>query len=512
MEKSSLQLISCHLQNFASYREVSFDFRNQGLTLIQGATGAGKSTLCDAVPWCLFGRTSKDGAVDEVVSWNANSTTCGSITVDINGSHILIVRTRKPNDLYYCTSPDLTPRRGKDLNDTQKLINNLLGIDSSLYLSGAYFHEFSQTAQFFTTTAKNRRAICEQLVDLSLAKNLQLKLAEQKKEISTKIQKHEQSIQSYGEKIQYLARQNDFHEKSKNFEANKAEAIGSLVSLIQSTEAKIKSDEYFAEWSREIIQATKAIGKSICSECGGPKNSQAHSNISHMRHEFELESRDSARLKVNLEGYQRALKKEQASENIYRDLIEKMALESTSIKEAYSKLKLELKEFNIELEDVELLSDIIVDFRGFIIKNTISNLEGHTNQLLEKHFDAEIRVLFDIEEADKLDVTIFKDGNQCVYTQLSKGQRQLLKLCFGVAVMSTISNRHGINFNAIFFDEALSGLDDTMKNKAFGLFKTLGLQYESIFVIDHSIEFKTLFDRQYTVQLINGSSVINAES
>lgn len=46
-------------KNFASFRELEFDFSNKGLTLIAGPTGSGKSTLLDAPSWCLFGVTSK---------------------------------------------------------------------------------------------------------------------------------------------------------------------------------------------------------------------------------------------------------------------------------------------------------------------------------------------------------------------------------------------------------------------------------------------------------------------
>jgi ABC-type lipoprotein export system ATPase subunit len=95
--------------NFGSYKHLEFDFNSNGLTLISGPTGSGKSTLCDIVPWILFGRTSKGGAVDEVRSWDAEEATTG--TLMLHG--ISITRSRKPNDL------TIDGRRGKDLNDTQ---------------------------------------------------------------------------------------------------------------------------------------------------------------------------------------------------------------------------------------------------------------------------------------------------------------------------------------------------------------------------------------------------------
>lgn len=174
-----MKVLEVSVKNFGSYKSLDFDFRGQnGLTLIQGPTGSGKSTFCDIIPWILFGRTAKGGTVDEVRSWNTSEVTEGFAIIEYQpGFSISITRKRKPNDLYYSTE-DLEFNRGKDLQDTQKIINSILGMDFDLYLASSYYQEFSQTAQFFTTNAKTRRQICEQLVDLTMAVRLQDKLKE----------------------------------------------------------------------------------------------------------------------------------------------------------------------------------------------------------------------------------------------------------------------------------------------------------------------------------------------
>src|SRR5690348_8536249 len=93
-----MRILSVSAQNFASYKSLEFDFQNQGLILIQGATGSGKSTLCDLIPWVLFGQTAKGGKVDEIRTWNTEEPTTGSIRLSNN---IVIWRSRSPNDLFY---------------------------------------------------------------------------------------------------------------------------------------------------------------------------------------------------------------------------------------------------------------------------------------------------------------------------------------------------------------------------------------------------------------------------
>lgn len=501
-----VQVISCRMENFASYRELDFTFDNQGLCLIQGATGSGKSTLCDAIPWILFGRTAKDGAVDEVLSWNAEGLTTGSVYVSLpDGRGLNVTRTRgeKQNDLYYCFQGAHVRDqfRGRDLNDTQKLINNLLGMDHNLYLSASYFHEFSPTAQFFQTTAKNRRVLCEQLVDLSLAKKLQPRLAEQIKELNTKNQSHSNDIQLYIKTLAMITSQIEYINKTDNFEKrNRIEKQIRLCSL------EILADSYIAEQMEMLKRAKIELGSDRCKECGSKKHSDRHESLARLEYDLQNEIKASNRAKDNIYRLELELKAElNKTPDIMEDLYTKHANIVAQSQDASDKIH----SIETQIADLELLQDLLANLRAVSIKNTIQQLEDQTNQLLSKHFDAEIKVMFEVESADKLDVTIMKDGNNAVFTQLSKGQRQLLKLCFGISVMRIAANHNGISTNCIFLDEAFDGLSEELKVKAYGLLETLRLEYSSIFVVEHSQELKSLFTNQFTVQLINGNSVIN---
>lgn len=471
-----MRVISCSVDNFASYKKLDFNLIDQGLSLVQGPTGAGKSTLCDILPWVAFGKTSKGGPVDEVRSWAPVGNTVGRVCISTDKGFLNITRIRgstKDNDLYFYYDLGST-QRGKDLNDTQKLINNLLGVDYDLYLAGAYFHEFSQTAQFFTTTAKNRRAICEQLVDLSLATNLQLKIKDKDRHLRIAIGTIEEQIRTLDSNTQLLKRL----QLTENTKAAKWD------------EEHVKTKDYTIKRYNDFEANRKKIVSKKCNSCGTvleqPKEIVDESTNPHLER--------LALLELETNPHTGAVKD-------YR----------TNINENLSDLELldhNKSKFITELSDIEQLADVVADYRSTSIKNTVRSLETQTNQMLTAHFDAEIRVVLDVEQADKIDITISKDGNECSYTQLSKGQRCLLKLCFGVSVMRTVANHHGIKFSQIFFDEALDGLDDTLKVKAYSLLLTLSQEYESIFVVEHSEALKTMFPSSYTVQLVNGESQI----
>lgn len=575
-----MKILSCQLNNFASYETLDFEFKGQGLTLIHGPTGAGKSTLADAIPWVLFGRTAKGGAVNEVLSWPGDKVTEGKCIVDdtANGP-IQVTRIRGPqakdNDLFFTIMSynGAVDRRGKDIPDTQRLINQFLGLNADLYLSAAYFHEFSQTSQFFTTTAKNRRATCEQLVDLSLPKSLQEKLTLKRKETQSDktntesslnadvrnleiIERHQTSAKKMAEEFEQT-RANKLaalYQRADNFDRDKDQRVKELIKLrdtyeearrqehlvatmeVEEAAVNIKPEWYFTKAEREIANRRKNISNLICEHCGSKLHHKDNEELQAAIHLLDLErmannqasrvynayltkKRDTdtvgnpyyAQLKTlesSINNYLEQIGDLENQKNPHLDSVHDLSAEIIVTKDDIENTKAILAGLTEGLVDVELLLDVVADFRSALIKNTIVDLENKTNELLTKHFDAEIRVEFEVQDADKLEVSITKDGNQATFTQLSKGQRQLLKLCFGVSVMRCVSNHHGISLNTAWFDESMDGMSDEFKMKAFGLFEELALESESVFVVEHSEMIKTAFGNAYHVTLENGNSVI----
>lgn len=484
-------ILDCKLENFGSYKTLDFKFNDKGLTLIHGPTGSGKSTLCDAVPWVLFGRTSKNGAVDDVLNWSTSIPTSGIAQVDCNGVIYEITRIRgnKANDLHYKIAGYNTEvTRGKDLADTQKLINSILGVDLETYLAAAYYHEFSSTAGFFTSTAKQRRGILEQLVDLSLAINLQSKLSESKKTIKQTIAKLQEDLRVNDNQHRFLIKKQK--ETEADFEKQKASELQVLnIKLDQDT--KIAST---LPGLRLKLEDLKAVD--VCKECGNTKNNKEYLRLS----------------SVILAAQQADLQAKQTSENITKLISKKpptsVLSEIKGLLKSNKIMTTELNKLNESMSDIEVLLESTDMYRSTTISDTINHIEEKTNEYLTNFFDAEISVEFSADLADKIDIVIRKDGNECSISQLSKGQRTLLKLCFGVSVMQAVSNHRGVKFDQIFFDEALDGLDDDLKLKSLNMLWTLNLDYNSIYLVEHSNTIKAQIDTKYEVKLVNGFSVI----
>ncbi len=468
-----MKILSVKASNFASYKILEFDFQNQGLTLIQGPTGSGKSTLCDLIPWCLYGKTAKGGEVADVLSWPGDQITSARIVLS-NGIEIMRIRSgnSRHNDLYFADMGHI--QRGKDLNDTQMRINALIGMDYDLYLASSYYHEFSQTAQFFTTTAKSRRVICEQLVDLSLAKTLQTKSHEE-----LKLLNHKQSALEY--EVKAITGRIAMIERLQASENTKAKTWDTAQEA--KKQAAMRNFKYF-EANRKTIISNK------CNSCGTV-----------LEHPHEV-------INTAENPYTNSILDLETQVNPYTGNVKDYSMEIAAQYADQQKSTEESAQLSIEILDLELLQQVTQAFRSTRIESAINFIEGETSRLLTEYFDAELKVKFEIEQADKLEVSIFKDGNQASYTQLSKGQRCLVKLCFGAAVMKAVSNHHGIQPQQLFFDEALDGLSEEFKVKAYSLLEALSLDYSSVFVVEHSSELKARFSNSFNVELTNEGSVI----
>lgn len=557
-----MKIKSITVENFGSFKHLEFDFEENGLSLISGSTGSGKSTFCDMLPWILFGKTAKKGAVDDVRAWGVNESTIGQVFLEIHGIPIIIRRIRgEACDNNLTASVGGSTIVGKDLTDTQRRINQILGITLDTYLSGAYLHEFSQTAGFFTATAKNRRQITEQLVDLSGVIKLTKALTERIKTLKTDLLEVSSMHKSALLKVENI---NDFIDKDKvqikiwnekhvcEIERVKQKAATFLQDKNSEVE-KLWQDYHLREnelkeelkelilsltdkdYQKEI-QAARALieslSKETCTSCGAPvRNEDKLIAVKHL-HTLETEEKYNDRLSADIWNKNKALTRWQSDDSPpIQAIVRQMNMENVfeiQLKGLESKInpfeiscadKLEArKQANKDVEtfatlmtetitalaDAELLESVCEALRITMVSSMITRIETTTNHLLSEYFDAEISVKFDVEDADKLEVLVFKDGNSCSYAQLSKGQRQILKLCFGASIMRAVNNLH--SFNVVFFDEALDGLDDTLKLKAYGLLEKISQDYDSMFVVEHNEGLKTMFTNRYEARLVNGST------
>lgn len=569
-----MKVLSCSVMNFGSYKDLTFDFSKAGLALIYGATGSGKSTFQDFVQWTLFGTTAKDGNVDEVRSWTAQEATKGSVSIQIGVQTLVVTRIRgtaKENDLYWEDGTVMATQtesfhRGKDLADTQKLINDLLGVNADTYNTATTFNEFSESGLFFLAKAKDKRHVFEKVANLSFPALLAAKTSEARKVTKRELDSSEALEMRIVGKLEGLTDRrgatvirasnwdksqleqiakfttlfNNFEkEKASNLEAletksyrfdeSRNKAIDDYIDKLDALDQKIKSTETLGKRETE---ARKALPPH-CPACGKANNTS--DNLEKIKAEIEANNKHVQKFTE----YTIRLRAEQECVNPYKESIATTSKSTNHYSEQLAYKEKEVNPFKAQLDkdckaipqaEAELQAQIAITntlrlkyssldriyelsfvLRGQLLKTAVKAIQDSTNGYLERHFDSEFKVSFELVDADNLEVEIRKNGYLCVYKQLSKGQRQLLKLCFSVSVMLAAANNVGISFNLLTFDESLDGLDGELKVKAYGLFEDLAKEHPSVLVIDHNESFQELFSNRYKVTLVGDESLIEYE-
>lgn len=516
-----MKLKQCELSNFGSYSNLKIDFSDLGLALVHGPTGSGKSTLQDAPCWILFGQTSKGGAVDEIRSWKSlNASTKGCLEVEVNGKTLIINRIRGKqgqNDLYWLEDDEI--RRGKDLVDTQKLLESRIGISYEEYTTSSYFHEFSECSNFFTAKAQDRRALFEKLTDLSLAEKLAAQCKITKSNVKKELDHYQKQVASNSGKLeQILLAKEDAETRSANWTKSEYARIN-LLSMKALTWENARKDQlrplqtYVTQYVTSKIETkiSEKMANEKCSTCGSLKPSVVE-YIAELRSKQAKYERYQEQIE-NLEKQQNPYSIADKSENPnpFEEQIESFKSHIALVAETLEAANIHYTALEAKYAALERLYDLCASLRGELLKKAVKSIEWDTNGYLEKYFDSELKVEFQLGGSDSLHISLQKSGYNCTYKQLSKGQRGLLRLCFSAAIMKASANNKGQHFDNIFMDEALDGLDTALKLKAFRLFESLSLEHSSVMIIDHCEELHSLFSKKYRVSIENDESQVEIE-
>lgn len=233
------------IENFKSIGpnavSVNLDFNDT--TLLLGYNGAGKTTVFEAIVWCIYGVTKlkADNVVNKTVGENAKV----ELEFVENGKKYIITRYRKhkvhKNNVYIFENGNNISL--KNQADTQELIQKIVGIDSRAFMSSIVLS--SETyKQFLRETNSVRLQIFESVFSLR-------ELNDFKKLTLQKIKKLE----------------NDYKEKDKelvvtgNYNKSDMEALQAYRSKYNDIIAGL--DDKISGYRRDVEECDKAINSTI---------------------------------------------------------------------------------------------------------------------------------------------------------------------------------------------------------------------------------------------------------
>lgn len=153
-----MDIVNLKIQNFMSIGQARLALDSKGLVLIQGenkddssakSNGAGKSSVPDAISWCLFGETGRGEAGDAIVNRTVGKDTEVSVTLREGPVEVSVTRYRKhktgKNRLNVTAyrhkedgSVEETDYTGGTDKLTQQEIIRLIGCSAEVFCSAIY--------------------------------------------------------------------------------------------------------------------------------------------------------------------------------------------------------------------------------------------------------------------------------------------------------------------------------------------------------------------------------------
>lgn len=173
-----INFVSTLIEGFKSIGFMEWDWSSSGINRIVAPNGSGKTTIPDALVWCLYGESLKGGVLATIPTKEAyrqsdfKGTRVATVFV-ADGVEYMVIRHYKykgmtmgiqgRDSLMLCANNELL-YEGRDKDDVQNAIIDLLGVDYKTFLSSIIFGQ--RLKRLIEAGEADKRAIFSHFFDL----------------------------------------------------------------------------------------------------------------------------------------------------------------------------------------------------------------------------------------------------------------------------------------------------------------------------------------------------------
>lgn len=159
-------LISVELFDFRCHEHIVVTPPAEGITAIVGGNGAGKSTIVDAVAWCLYGaKPSGVPRMSSLIRHGADSC-CVRVELVIERDTVLVERRVVSGSTECDVWVNGEHRAGPAVSHVDPFLRHLLGMDVKGFFSAVFVAQ-KQVDQLVVASPKERGAIIEKLTGVA---------------------------------------------------------------------------------------------------------------------------------------------------------------------------------------------------------------------------------------------------------------------------------------------------------------------------------------------------------
>ena len=538
---------SIKITNFKSiYGTQEFDFTElDGLVKLSGIIGSGKTTLCEALLYGLFGNVAGH-KIPNLVSWNEK---CCEIEMD------LISRNKDIHIIRNSSMPLQVSVNGKLIaasskRDTQAILEEelydvpKLAIEKMCIISFSAFNSLAsmnpaQTKQFLdevfgfgTFTQYNNIVVDERKLQVNENTKLNAVYSDTQDQIeylTNKKLKQQEELKNTIDIVGCNELRAQLVEKGKakkeEFKRIKAESEQKVLEVVAEKQKWYDKKLECATLGKQEKDWYNTFKDGVCPTCGneiGKDVIEEHKNkmLDYAKKYKEYQNKENEiQLKIEKMNSEAKIKQDELKQDM-EDLKKQISNIDAQIQtynnslallnENYDDLiseynnKLDKLKKDIEVSDKEICewNDMNELFTKTFRYNLLETLIPHINKSIAyfiNKLDQNYSITYDQEFKPHIKIDTF--DREISYKDLSTGQRKSLDLAIVFGILQNIIAN--VNFNLFCLDELFSNMDADSRNTMLALLNDSMAKDRTIFVINHAEMNDDYFSHKIKVRLEN---------
>lgn len=541
-------------KNFLStgnyFLEISLNSHN--VTIVSGKNGAGKSTMLDALCYCLFNKGFRSVPKGNFINSLNGRDLLVEVEFSISGKKYLVRRGSKPNIFEIEVDGKMLDQVANIRDQQSYLEKNILRLNwkafTQIIILGSATH-----VPFMQLKTAERREIIDELLDLRVLTLMKVvlkdridiikeKLSEINSDISllnTKINLEQQYLNKSATEREERKRKNDdsiaethrliIEENERIQSLNKDLEIFDYKELVKKYKQKQKKvDEYRSILSKLDHKISGLRGEvtfftenSVCPTCAQDITSEWKSNAVNIRNSMLTELHDAKdKIEIKISNFTKEMdillseaKKVEALRNKissskrniehYEKFIEKIRKdftedasdsENSNVSEIESNIKI-LKEKEAEKESILRRNEIIAHASTFLKDNGIkSSIIKQFIPVINYHINqylslTDFFVKFEVDENFEESIRS-RHIDDFKYLNFSEGEKKRIDLAILFAWRDIAKKKNSMNTNLIILDEVFdSAMDGDGSDTFIKIIKSI--RDQNIFIITHKVDMMT---------------------
>lgn len=555
---------SVNIVGFSSINSANINLTSQGIVIVKGinqyednssSNGSGKSSVFEAILWCIYGQTS--AGITDPTNRYLNKGCYVKLGLSIDSIEYTIIRTIKYGKL---GSTLILAKNGEDISgrnktDTEKIIkSDIITISKDIFLSTMFLSQgFSNRISALAPSGRKERIEILTGTDeqIELFKNkvsamkdsIQSDLTSTNNQVSFKqgelqrINKQIEQIEhiilsSSDNKIDYTAEEINIQlDKFNNYIASIKPKLDELSKRksdlsIQNTRLKSDIDRNESKIRKLKQEISKLSEDKVCPTCGHSLNPDKSEELI-KKYSSEIEglilsnTKTKSDLDKIVDEYNladtevRALndKIKNANSKIYElnSILVELAntRDTTADKEKLVELKSEAHDISEEINRLTSISSelehklsisnhciqlITKKFRGYLLTNIIDYINVRLEGYSKMLFSNSSDIVKLVIDAAKLDIYL----GDALYDTLSGGEKRKVDMALVLAQRDLALGIAGTTSNILILDEVMDNLDEVATNIVLGVIDSIADTVDSIFIISHN-NYDISYDKIMTV-------------